>query len=181
MSEEAVTPPEADKYQELEEGDFNKATEFFIKKEDGAYEKVTKTGDHTYEKGKYFKEKEPQEQQSSTGAGPAASEVTEGPATPAVTGGVPSKEQIDTATSLATTIVRDPEFIAAATSVAAGPSQTAGPVQPETAAHGGRRRTKRKQQKKGKSAKKGGKKHRKTSGKKSRRSSSKKSRRHGRK
>ncbi len=46
---------------------------------------------------------------------------------------------------------------------------------------GGRRRTKRKQQKKGKSAKKGGKKHRKSSGKKSRRSSSKKSRRQGRK
>ena len=46
---------------------------------------------------------------------------------------------------------------------------------------GGRRRTKRKHHKKGKSAKKGGKKHRKSSGKKSRRSSSKKSRRQGRK
>lgn len=46
---------------------------------------------------------------------------------------------------------------------------------------GGRRRTKRKQQKNGKSAKKGGKKHRKSYGNKSRRSSSKKSRRHGRK
>ena len=46
---------------------------------------------------------------------------------------------------------------------------------------GGRRRTKRKHHKKGKSAKKGGKKHRKSSGKKSRRSSSKKSRRYGRK
>jgi hypothetical protein len=49
------------------------------------------------------------------------------------------------------------------------------------AAAGGRRRTKRKHHKKGKSAKKGGKKHRKSSGKKSRRSSSKKSRRYGRK
>jgi len=61
------------------------------------------------------------------------------------------------------------------------PAPTPAPA-PAPTAVGGRRRTKRKQQKKGgKSAKKGGKKHRKSSGKKSRRSSSKRSRRYGRK
>jgi hypothetical protein len=175
MSEEAVTSPEASKYQELEEGDFNEVNEFFIKKEDGAYEKVTKTGEHTYEKGKYFKEKEQSSDTVTTETLPAAGETSP----------TPNNEQVAQTAQLVAAVMKTPEVKSAINNnAAAGPAQAQ--PQPEAAgpatSNGGRRRTKRKQQKKGgKSAKKGGKKHRKSSGKKSRRSSSKKSRRYGRK
>lgn len=182
MSDEVEQPvtPEAEKYQELTEEEFNIAAEFFIKKEDGTYEKVPKTAE-TYEKGKYFKEKEQSSDTVTTETSPAAGETSPAAGEKSPT---PNNEQVAQTAQLVAAVMKTPEVKSAINNnAAAGPAQAQ--PQPEApasaAAAGGRRRTKRKQQKKGKSAKKGGKKHRKSSGNKSRRSSSKKSRRQGRK
>jgi hypothetical protein len=167
MSEEGeqTVTPEAEKYQELTEDEFNNAAEFFIKKEDGTYEKVTKT-DHTYENGKYFKEKEqaiiPGQEQQQQQEQEQEQQQEQQQEQPSTTPGQEASPLTNEQVRAVIQQVKDQEN--------------------KLNTSGGRRRTKRKQQKKGgKSAKKGGKKHRKSSGKKSRRSSSKKSRRQGRK
>ena len=144
---------------------FQAAPKVFIKKEDGTYEEVPKDG-LTFEADKYYTPNE----EPAPAAEPAAETET---ATAADAAAEPAADAAVAA-----------DATPAANNLPEGVTEEnvkaiAGVVK-NVLTQGGRR-TKRKQQKKGKSAKKGGKKHRKTSGKKSRRSSSKKSRRHGRK
>ena len=150
---------------------FQAAPKVFTKKEDGTYEEVPKDG-LTFEADKYYTPNEEPapaaepaaETETATAADAAAEPAAEtetaadAAAAPAANNLPIPKEQVEAIAGAVNDYMKDK-----------GKNTTGG------------RRTKRKQQKKGKSAKKGGKKHRKTSGKKSRRSSSKKSRRHGRK
>ena len=144
---------------------FQAAPKVFTKKEDGTYEEVPKDG-LTFEADKYYTPNEVPAADAAADAAPAA----ESAATPADNAAAAPADNA----AAAPAVNNLPEGVTEENVKA-----IAGVVK-NVLTQGGRR-TKRKQQKKGKSAKKGGKKHRKTSGKKSRRSSSKKSRRHGRK
>jgi hypothetical protein len=164
---------QADNYQELTEAEFNSATEFFIKKDNGKYEKITKTDDHKYENGKYFKEKDQQPALSPSSEKPEITSEMEDTVlrlTEATLDRLERKKDLEPPPPAAVETTLTP----AGTNSA---SKDQPQLQPPAAVKGGRR-TKRKQQKKGG---KSSKKHRKSYGNKSRRSSSKKSRRQGRK
>jgi len=171
-----------DDYQELTPDEFEKATTVFTKGPDGkTWLESPKTDTDIYVAKKFYKKKE---QAADAVPEPVLEEksvpeqVLEGTAT---TTPIITSEMERTALKLANAILPQITQPTGASTLTSNTGQSSASASAPAPAAGGRRRTKRKHHKKGKSSKKGGKKHRKSSGKKSRRSKSKKSRRHGRK